>query len=251
MRFLLSTVALLAAALLGTVSLTAYVVHETLLAPERAGRVLSAALDEPSVRDRALAAVLPEYAALPDRYQKAIERSADDPAVKDVISKVRADERGRVDASAARDELVRALRTNGQSRLAARVAATPGPESIKLPNDMRAAYLSAGDAAWLLATRGGVVAAALALVGILLAPRRRWALAFAGVGAIAAAGGAVLLYSRLPLAVDLLGAGRWAEIAAEAAPQIPSAVNATLLVAAAIGAIVVVLAALAPRSGRA
>lgn len=248
MRSLLSTVALLLAALVATISLAAYVVHESLLAPERAGRVLSAALDDPSVRDRALAAVLPEYDALPERYRKAVDRTADNPEVKEALSKIKADDRGRVDSSAARDELVRALRSNGQAELAGRVAATPGPESVRLPKDMRRAYLAAGDTTWLVATRGAIAATALALLGILLARRRRWAIAIAGLGAAAAAGGAVLLYSKLPAAVEIAGAGRWAEIAADAAPQIPSAVNATLLVVAVGGAVLLLGAALAPRS---
>ena len=88
MRSFIAVVALLLASALSTGALFAYLAHETVLDPERAGEVLSDGLDSPEVRTRILARAVPGYANLPEPHRAEVERAAQSRQVDRALSEV-------------------------------------------------------------------------------------------------------------------------------------------------------------------
>lgn len=247
MRSFLSFVAVALASLLAVLSLAAYVVHETVLDPQRAGDVLAKAMDGSELRDEVLSRTLPGYSSLPSAYRSDVDRLADSPRVDRALSSVSVDPQGRADFSPVRRELAQSLEKGGYGELAAQVRAAQTDASIRVPQRIWGPYEEARDTAWLVATRGALASAALFLVGLLIARNRRRAVALVGAAVALSAGAAFLLLRSLPQLVEEAATGRWARWAAAVSAPDTTAVTEVLLPVAVVGAALVVVSFFVPR----
>src|SRR3954463_10123928 len=173
MRSFLAGLAVLLGGVIGTAALGAFVVHQTVLDPDRAGDVLASALQRPDLRQTILARTVPGYRRLPREGRSALDRLAQTSQVESVLRSVRLTDNGEVRLAPLRSQLTQALRENGQSELAARVASSGGPDAVSVPTDLLDRYTTAGAAAWLLASRGALAAAVLFVAAVAVSANRR------------------------------------------------------------------------------
>lgn len=247
MRSFLAFVALILASVAAVASMTAYVVHETVLDPARAGDVLSKALDRSELREQVLTQALPEYESLPQTYRSEVDRLAETPRVDRALASVSVSPDGRADLSPVRDQLAGSLEDGGYGELAAQVRAADGNDTFQVPPRLWKPYTTARDTAWLVATRGALVALALFLLGLAVAPNRKRALAAIGVAVAATAGAAYVVLHSLPAIVEAVTTGRWAQrVAALGAPDADT-MSSVLVPVAAVGAALVVVSLVLPR----
>jgi hypothetical protein len=247
MRSFLSFLAVVLASGLAVGSLTAYVAHETVLNPERAGDVLAKALDRSDLREEVMARALPGYTSLPSAYRSDVDRLADNPRVDRALSSVRVDPDGRADLTPVRRELAQSLEEGGYGQFASQVRTADDSATVRVPPRFWRPYTDARDTAWLVATRGALAAGALFLVGLLVARNRRRALAAVGAALVLSAGAAYVVLQTLPEIAEAVSTGRWAQAAALLDAPDAATVVSVLLPVAAVGAALFVVSLLVPR----
>ena len=250
MRSFVAGLLLFLSFLTGTAALGAYAAHEVLLDPSHAGPFLDAALGQQDVRNRILDQVVPGYRSLPAQVRDRVDTVAETPAARRAIEQVSLDEKGNLDLSSLQGEIVRALRANGQPQIAALVAAQSGVTSVQVPSTYFSRYTRARDDAWLVATRGAVVTAALFLVALLASPRRRRTVAAIGIVLLLCCAVDVVLFRLLPAAVRAASSSALADAAAAVVAQQQSAVLLAMVPVALAGAGVVVASLLLPEDRR-
>lgn len=229
MRSLLAAVALLLAAVVGTVALAAYVAHQTVLDPRSSGHLVASALDDPSLRHRILAGSVPGYDGLPSAARARVDQVAEDSELQAAIRKVRVDAQGRVHLSRLRQAIEEKLRAEGEPQLAAELEAVGGPATMRLPSPVTDGLATARSGAWTLATGGGVVALALLLSAVLVARNRRRALHGAGWTVLVACGLTGLLWYFAPKLTRLAGYQAWSDAVAAARQSYAPAVFSSML----------------------
>lgn len=247
MRSFLVAVALLLAFVAGTASLTAYVAHRTVLDPQHSGRLLSAALQQPALRQQLLEAAVPGYENLPAPLKEGLDQVAGSPRFAAAVRHLRVDAQGRVHLGPLRKRIERELRAHGEDQLATALSYLPAPDTVQLPGTYVTRLRDAREAAWLVATRGGAVAVGLLLLALLVSPHRRRTLRAAGVTVLLSCGATALLWWVAPVVVDVLSSPAWAQAAASARKAYTPLAVATLVPVAVAGAVVAVVSFLVPR----
>jgi hypothetical protein len=250
MRSYLAGLAVFLGGLIGTVALGAYVAHQTVLDPDRAGQVLAAALEEPDVRETILARAVPGYGRLPDAGRAALDRLAQTSQVDTALRSVRLDQDGEVRLAPLRDELTRALRDNGQSGLAARVASSGGPDAVSVPVDVLDRYTTAGDAAWLLASRGALAAAVLFVAAVAVSANRRATVRGVGLTMLIGCAVVAFLYWVSPNVARAASNSPWVNAAAAVRDSQASTALTIVIPVAAVGLALVIASLLLPKPVR-
>ncbi len=246
MRSLLAGLALLLGGLAATAASVAYVAHETVLDPDRAGTMIARALDQPELRSEILSAAVPGYDSLPATFRALVDHAATRPVVDQVLREVRLDADGTVDLSGVRDQMVQTLRTEDQPLLASRLAAIKGHDTYQLPSDVASRYAQARDTAWKVATGGAVLAALLFLAALLVSRHRRGTLGAIGLFLLASFGLTLLVYSRLTDLADRLSGDPWVHAGAAAAQAAGSEAASILLPLAVAGGALMLVSLLIP-----
>ena len=251
MRSFLATLALLLAAVVGTVALTAYVASQTALSTHDSGRVLSSALHQPALRHQILAAVVPGYDTLPSPVQGELNRIAQDPKFDAAVRHVRIQADGTVQLAPLRHQLERWLRTHGQGPAASILSAVGGPVTVRLPRHVAHSYAQARRTAGTVARVGGAVAIALLLLALLVSRSRRRTLGGAGWTILASCAATAVLWWAIPSLAGLASHRVWADALAAAAEgaSYPTVIS-ILVPVAVVGGIVVVVSFLLPRRRR-
>jgi hypothetical protein len=247
MRSVLSSLSLLLALVASTVTLVAYLVHETVLDTDDLGAVAAAALQDDELRRQLLTRALPEYGRLPAFYQERVERLAEGPQLRRALKQVDVDDQGRVALAPVRRQVLEDLRAEYPA-VAAQLESVGGEARFRLPRRVLEPYQDARRISWLVATRGAVVALALLVVGVLLARRTRAGLLAAGLvlllSSAAAVGVVLVLPALLELGVDLDGVEQ--RLLRAAVPDASTAFEPLLPVVVA-GAAAAVIALMLPR----
>lgn len=246
MRSLLAAVALLLAAVVGTVALAAYVAHQTVLDPRSSGRLVASTLADPSLRHRILAETVPGYDNLPSAARARVDQVAENPELQAAMRKVRVDAQGQVHLSRLRQALEDKLRAEGEPQLAAELEAAGGPATVRLPGSVTGELATARSTAWTMATVGGVAAAVLVLAAVLLARNRRLALNGAGWTVLVACGLTGLLWYFAPELTRTAGYQAWSGVVAVARRSYASAVFSAMLPAVLAGVALLVVSFLLP-----
>ena len=250
MRSFLAFVALLVGFLSATVSVVAYVAHETALDPGNIGDVMSEAVGIDGVRDEILSEAVPGYDRLPDPVRGEIDRLASSPRVDDAVSEVQVDESGRADLSAVGQELSQQLRGGGFDRIADRVEAASDSVVVRLPDNVWEPYISARDNSWMVAMSAGVAAVAAFGLALLVARNRRAAMSGVGMSLILSAGAALLLIRAAPALADMRGSDPWVQAGAAAMDPSGPFVQTTLIAVAVAGVLALLLSFAVPRPRR-
>jgi hypothetical protein len=249
-RALVVGVVLFLSFLTGTVALEAYVAHQVVLDPDRAGQALGAALDEPDMLDKVLHRAVPGYRRLPVGVRATAAGVARTDAARRAVRQVRLDDDGTVALAPLQRELAGALRSAGQPRLSAQVAEASGGR-VTVPARYMTRYRDARSTSWQVVTVGTLATAVLFLAALLMSAHRRRTVAAIGVTALLSCVAAALLYWALPGIVGLAGSGSVADVAAVVLRAERATVVRTLLPFALVAVVLVVVAAVArPRSRR-
>lgn len=244
MRSFIAVVTLLLASALSTGALIAYLAHETVLDPERAGEVLSDGLGSPEVRARVLARTVPGYANLPAPHRAEVDRAAQSRQVDRALSEVEVDSDGRADLSPVRQELSRALTEAGYPEAAAAVDRAGPANTVRIPSRTWEQYTEARDTSWWVATRAGLAAAVLFLVSILSARSKRTAMVSAGLALLISGAVAWMAFRLVPeLAPRFTSDPSLRDLAALLSPS--SATIATTLVPVAVVGVLLMVGSLA------
>jgi hypothetical protein len=234
----------------GTAAVEAYVVHEVLLDPERAGEVLGSALQQPELRDKILSRAVPGYAQLPTAARAGVDRAAEEVRVDQALRNVQLGEDGTVPLAPLKTGLADELRRQGQGRLADLVEAAESPETVTVPPEDMDRYTSARDTTWKVAVGGGLITVGLLLIAAIVSPDRRRTIRSIGVTVLLVAGAAALLYAALPTAVRAADARPEFEALAAVVEGQRSTAWLTLLPVAVVGVVLVVASLLMPRAVR-
>jgi len=249
MRSFIAVVALLLASAFATGALFAYLAHETVLEPERAGAVLSDGLGSSELRARVLARTVPGYANLPAPYRAEVDRAAQSTPVDRALSEVEVDSDGRADLSPVQQELSRALNDAGYPEVAATVERAGRGSTVRIPPRIWAQYTEARDASWWIATRAGLAAAALYLVGILAARSKRTALMSTGLALLISGALAWVSFRMIPELAPTFTRDPWLQDLAALVSAPTATIVATLLPVAVVGVLLMV-GSLAVPTGR-
>lgn len=247
MRSFIAGLALLLAGLIGTAALGAYIAHRTVLDPERAGEVLAAGLEQPELRRMILSRAVPGYVRVPQEGRAALDRLAETSQVDRALRSVRLSPDGTVSLAPLRNELTQALRDNGQTGLAARVATAGGPDTVDVPARIFDRYERARDLTGLVATRGGLAAVVLFLVALLVSGNRRATVRAIGVTILLGSGVVALLYWVSPELAHAASASPWVDAAPAVRQSQTSTAVGILLPVAAIGVVLMAGSFLLPR----
>src|SRR3954447_21792454 len=247
MRSFVAGLALLLAGVIGTAALGAYVAHQTVLDPDRAGHVLAAALDPPQLRETILARTIPGYDRLPQVARRAIEALAGTSQVSDALSKVQLDSDGTVALAPLRDELTKTLRESGQAPIAAVVAASGGPARVDVPPDVVSRYDRARDSAWQVATQGAIAVMVLFLLALLVSRNRRATVRGIGLTILLSAALVAFLYWVSPDVVRAASTSPWVDAAPSVRDTEKPTVLGILVPTAVIGILVMAVSLLVPR----
>lgn len=250
MRSLLAVVAVLLGSLIATAALVAYVAHQSVLDPAQVDDMAVHVLEEDDLRNRLLNRVLPGYSNLPPRYRDQVDLVAESEEVRRNLGTVRIDSQGKVRLGPMRRELARGLRGSGYSQFAAQVENANGSDVLRVPPAIWKHYLNAREIAWLVSTRGSVMAVALFLFAVLLAPNRRRSLQGVGVALLVSAGFVALLYWMLPELVPAVTEDPWVQAVSSISPEYKSAATAIALPVAVAGFVVIAVSFVIPRSRR-
>jgi hypothetical protein len=250
MRSFLAGLALLLGGLIGTAALGAFVAHQTVLDPDRAGEVVASALGQPDLRQTILAKTVPGYGRLPREGRAALDRLAQTSQVDGALRSVTLDANGDVRLAPLRSQLAEALRQNGQSGLAARVASSGGPDAVSVPADILSRYTTARDTTWLVATRGALAAAVLFLVALAVSANRRSTVRASGVVVLLGCAVVAALYWLSPALAHAASSSPWVEGATGVRDSQRPTVLAILLPVAAVGVALLVASLLVPKPRR-
>lgn len=252
MRSFLTALALLCAAVVGTVALTAYVASQTALSPEGSGRVLSSALQQPALRHRVLAAVVPGYDSLPSSVQHELNGIVQNPKFEAAVRRVRVQADGTVQLAPLRHQIEHWLRGHGEAPAASILAAVGGPVSVHLPRPVAHRYTEARHAARTISRVGGIIAVALLLLALLVSRHRRRTLGGVGWTILASCAATAVLWWAIPALAGLASRGAWSDaLAAVAASASYPTVISILVPVAVVGAVVLIVSFLLPRGRRA
>lgn len=251
MRSFLAALALLLAGVVGTVALSAYVAHRTVLDPHHSGRLLSSALQQPELRQRLLTEAVPGYGTLPAPVRAGVDQVVQTPQFVRATKKVRIDAEGRVHLAPFRRQLERELRATGLPQLATGLQDVGGPTTVRLPSSVADRYATAQDRTWLVATRGAVVAVLLLLLAILVAHNRRLTTAAAGLAVLAGCAATAVLWWLAPAVVDVVVSRAWGDAVGETRRALAGTMASVLLPVAVAGAALVGLSLLVPGRRRA
>ncbi|MFL6135918.1 MAG: hypothetical protein ACJ72A_24145 [Nocardioidaceae bacterium] len=250
MRSFLAGLAVLLGGVIGTAALGAFVVHQTVLDPDRAGDVLASALQRPDLRQTILARTVPGYRRLPREGRSALDQLAQTSQVESVLRSVRLTDNGEVRLAPLRSQLTQALRDNGQSQLAARVASGGGPDVVSVPTDLLDRYTTARDTTWLVATRGALVAVALFLVALLVSRNRAGTVRAVGLTILLGCAVVALVYWVSPNLAHAASSNPWVESAGAVRDSQRSTVVTILVPVAAVGVVLLIASLLIPKATR-
>jgi len=246
MRSFLAALALLLAGVVGTVSLSAYVAHRTVLDPHHSGPLLSSALQQPELRQRLLTEAVPGYETLPAPVRAGVDQVVQTRQFVKATKRVRIDAEGRVHLAPFRRELERQLRASGLSQLATGLRDVGGPATVRLPSAVADQYSTARHRTWLVATRGGLVAVLLLLLAVLFARNRRLTTAAAGLTVLAGCAATAALWWLAPAVVDVVMSRAWGEAVGETRRALAGTMVSALLPVAVAGAALVAVSLLVP-----
>ncbi|MGZ6874753.1 MAG: hypothetical protein ACXVFR_00175 [Nocardioidaceae bacterium] len=247
MRSLLAWLAMLAAGLLGSVALTAYLLHQTVLNPDRPGQVLSAALDQPRLRHEILHDVVPGYQSIPAAQRHEINHALAGRRLQAAVRDVHVDGNGTIRLGPLRHQIGHTLRAHGQPQLARVVSDAAGGYTFHLPSLIGSRYAAGRRLAADVALKAGLAAAALYLLAFVVAPDRRRALRRIGIAVLLSCGGTLALYWLLPAAASAATHDVWVDAAATATRAFGSAIVTGLLPVAAGGLVLIGASFLIPR----
>jgi hypothetical protein len=250
MRSFLAGLAVLLGGLIGTAALGAFIAHETVLDPDQSGDVLASALHQPKLRETILARTVPGYGRLPREARAALDQLAQTSQVDGALRSVRLDDNGEVRLAPLRSQLTQALRDNGQAQLAAQVASSGGPDAVAVPPNLFDRYSSARDTAWLVATRGAVVAGALFLLALLVSRRRARTVRAVGLAVLISCALVGFLYWVSPNLAHAASTSPWVETAGAVRDSQRSTVLTILLPVAAVGIVLIIASLLVPKPAR-
>jgi hypothetical protein len=250
MRSFVAGLALLLAGVIGTAALGAFIAHQTVLDPDRAGHVLAAAMDQPKLRETILARTIPGYDRLPRVAQDAVEAIAGTSQVSDALSTVQLSSDGTVALAPLRDQLTKTLRENGQAPLAAVVAASGGPARVDVPTDVVARYDRARDTAWQVATQGAIAVVVLFLVALLVSRNRRATVRGIGLVILVSAALVAFLYWVSPDVVRAASTSPWVDAATSVRDTEKPTVLGILVPTAIVGVVVMAVSLLVPGPDR-
>ena len=250
MRSFFAGIALVLAGLVGTVALGAYIAHETVLDPDRAGQLLASGLTQPELRRTILTRAVPGYTRLPTEAQQGLDRLAGTSQVDRALRSVRLTDEGTVALAPLRSELTQALRDNGQPRLASQIAASGGPDVVDVPADILNRFTRARDATWLVATRGALAAGVLFLCALLVSGNRRSTVRSIGVTILLGCAVIALGYWVSPSLAHAASANPWVEAAAAVRESQTPTVFAIVVPVAAFGLAMVAASFFVPRPAR-
>ena len=239
MRSFFAGLALFLSFLTGTVALEAFVAHHVVLDPDRAGQALSAALDEPELRERLLHRAVPGYRKLPQPVQTVADQLAGTSSAHRAVEKVSLSDDGTIALAPLQLELAQSLRTLGQPQLAAQLTAVSGT-TITVPEKYLSRYRDARETSWRVAVLGAAATLVLFLLALLLSPKRRRTVRSIGVSALLACGAAALLYWALPGVAGLVSSGSTGDVAAVVLRAERPAVLLMLLPVAVVAVVLVV-----------
>lgn len=196
MRSFLAGAAVLLAFLSGTIALGAYVVHDVVLDPARAGQVVDYALHQPDTRREILDKAVPGYGALPVQARARVDALADAAAVRRAARQISLDTHGQVVLGPLQSRLAAELRAAGQPAIAARVAAADTRAAV--PARYVSRYDTARTDSGTLAVRAALVTAVLVVLALLVSARRLRTVRSIGLAALLASLVVALLYWALP-----------------------------------------------------
>ena len=250
MRSFLAALALLLAWALGTVALTSYVASQAVLSPDSSGRLLSSALQQPVLRHRILAKVVPGYDVLPDPLRRELNQVVTSPRFDRAIAQLRVDAHGRVDLTGLRHRLENRLRAHGQDQLATLLTTVGGPATVTLPKPIRHDYERARATTHRIAVGGAIAAGVLLLLALLISPHRRSTVRGAGWTILASCAATAVLWWAAPGLAKLSSRPLWVDIATAAQHVSTSTVVATLVPVAVAGVVVLLVSFLVPRPRR-
>ncbi len=232
----------------GTAALEAYVVHEVLLDPDRAGEVLGSALQQEDLRERILTKAVPGYGQLPQSARDGVDQAAEEVPVDRALRDVQLDEDGTVSLAPLKAELADELRRRGQDRLADRVEAAEDPGTVSVPAADMERYREARDTSWKVATGGALITVGLLVIAALASRDRRRTVRSIGVTLLLVAGAAALLFAAIPTVVRAAdGRPEFEALAAVVEAQRQTA-WLTVLPVVAVGVVLLVASLLIPRS---
>jgi hypothetical protein len=250
MRSFLAGIAVLLGGLIGTAALGAFVAHQTVLDPDRTGDVLASALQRPDLRHTILARAVPGYGRLPREARSALDQLAQTSQVESALRSVRLDDNGEVRLAPLRSQLTQALRENGQAQLAAVVASSGGPDAVSVPTNILDRYTTARNSAWLVATRGALVAVALFLVALVVSRNRAGTVRAVGITVLLGCAVVALVYWVSPNLAHAASSSPWVESATAVRDSQQSTVLTILLPVAAVGVVLLVASLLIPKPAR-
>ena len=242
MRSFVAGLAIFLAFLTGTAALGAFVAHQVVLDPDRAGVALDAALSDPDLQDRVLGQIVPGYSHLPAPLRAGVRRIALNSGVHQAAQRVTFDSRtGEISLKPLQAELATQLRQHGVGVAAA--AVNSGDAVITVPAKDLKRYNDARDTTSRVMLLGGLATAVLVALALLVSPRRLTTLRSLGLTVL--------------LSCVLVGAGFWilpafiraasSTVAAQAAAVVVSEARTTTLeylLPFAIAGVVLVLAPL-------
>ncbi len=196
MRSLLAGMAVFLAFLNGTVGLGAYVVHDVVLDPARAGQVVDYALHQPDTRREILDKVVPGYGRLPVRVRARVDALADFAAVRRAARAVALDGDGKVVLTPLQNRFAAELQAIGQPRVAARVAAAE--PRVAVPGQYVSRYQVARTDSAAIARGAALATAVLVVLALLVSRRRTRMVGILGVETLLACVIVAVLYWALP-----------------------------------------------------
>ncbi len=250
MRSFVAGLALFLSFLTGTAALEAFVVHEVLLDPDRAGQVLDSALRQPDTRAEILAQVVPGYDRLPGAARAGVDALAATPGVSRVARQLTVTRSGEVSLTPLRTELARGLRDNGLTGLARVVSSADLGASVQVPSTYMDRFNQARDTSWFVAVQGAILTAMLVIVALLASRRRGRTVRGAGLVVLACSVVAGALYWVLPVIVRAVGSDSTTDLVAVVVESQRQVALLTLAPFAVGGALLVVLGMVFAGGGR-
>ncbi|MEP7090317.1 MAG: hypothetical protein ABI776_09435 [Nocardioidaceae bacterium] len=250
MRSFAAGLALFMAFLTGTATLGAYVAHQVVLDPDRAGQALSAALDEPDLLHKVLNQTVPGYQRLSQTDRDLIDGLAGSDTAHRAVGSVSMDARGDVDLAPLRRQITRALRSAGQPGLADQLAAAAGGTRVSVPSDYFSHYQRARDVSWFVATRGAVATLVLFAVALLVSPHRVRTVRSVGVALLLSTAVAALAFWALPALAAAVSSSTAADAAAVVLRAERSDVLRALLPPAVVAVVLIVVGLVGQSLGR-
>jgi hypothetical protein len=246
-RRFVAGLALMLAALVGSVALTSFVLSTTVLDPDRPGRVIEALMDDPGRRDQLADELLGTASSNPS-LRRELDTLLDDPDVRREVRELRSRGDGSLDSRALSEQVARELDERGKAR-AASVLRRADPR-MALPELYADRFTQLGDAASFAAVAGAATCAGLVLLAMSISPDPRRTATAAGFAVLLAVGGTVLLFHGIPRLLDLVSDSGWLPVAADSVRAATGDTVAPLIVVGGVGVVLVLAGLLWPRPRR-